>query len=119
MGCSEILEHKGKQVVLVNLAGCGPQTTFSILDEAAEKIAKFPPKSALILTDSTDATYNAEVSAAMKVFSSKNTPYVRGSAVVGADGMRKVLVSAIRVATKRDIRTFDGREEALDWLVSL
>jgi len=119
MGNAEILEHKSKKVVLVNLAGCGPQTTFGVLDDAAGVIASFPPKSALILTDSTDATYNAEVSAAMKAFTAKNSPYVKGSAVVGADGMRKVLVSAIRVATKRDIRTFDTRDEALDWLVSL
>jgi hypothetical protein len=82
-------------------------------------IAKNPPKSALILTDSTGATYNSEVSTAMKNFSQNNTPYVKGSAVVGADSMRKVLVAAIRLATKRDIRTFDSREEALDWLVNL
>lgn len=119
MGCSEILKHKGKDIVLVNLANCSPQSTFSILDEAHVIIAKHAPKSALILTDSTGATYNSEVSNAMKDFSSKNTPYVKGSAVVGADAMRKVLVAAIRVATKRDIRTFDSREEAMDWLVSL
>ena len=119
MGSCEILTHKGKNIFLVNLANCSPQSTFSILDEAAAMIAKSAPKSALILTDSTGATYNAEVSTAMKNFSSKNTPFVKGSAVIGADAMRKVLVAAIRLATKRDIRTFDSREEALDWLVNL
>lgn len=119
MACTEIVQHKGKNVILVNLANCSPQSTFTILDEAAAVIAKSDPKSALILTDSTNATYNTEVSTAMKNFSSKNTPYVKGSAVVGADAMRKVLVAAVRVATKRDIRTFDTRGEAMDWLVSL
>lgn len=119
MACAEIIAYKGKKIVLVNLANCSPASTFSILDEAADLIAKSAPKSALILTDSTNATYNAEVSTAMKNFSAKNTPYVKGSAVVGADAMRKVLVSAIRIATKRDIRTFDTREQAMDWLISL
>jgi hypothetical protein len=119
MACTEIVQHKEKNVILVDLANCSPQSTFSILDEAAEVIAKSAPKSALILTDSTNATYNTEVSTAMKNFSSKNTPYVKGSAVVGADAVRKVLVAAIRVATKRDIRTFDTREQAMDWRVSL
>jgi len=119
MGCSEIIQHKGKSIVLVNLADCSPQSTFTILDDAAALIARSAPKSALVLTDSTNATYNSEVSTAMKNFSSKNTPYVKGSAVVGADAMRKVLVAAIRVATKRDIRTFDTRDQAMDWLVSL
>ncbi len=119
MGKTEIINHKSKDVILVNLANCSPQSTFSILDEAAVIIATSAPKSALILTDSTNATYNGEVSNAMKEFSSKNTPYVKGSAVVGADSLRKVLVAAIRLATKRDIKTFDSRDEALDWLVSL
>jgi hypothetical protein len=119
MGCCEIIKHKGKDIFLVNLANCSPQTTLSVLDDAAVMIARSAPKSALILTDSTDATYNSEVSAAMKAFSTKNTPYVKGSAVVGADSMRKVLVAAIRLATKRDIRTFDSREDAMDWLVNL
>lgn len=119
MGNTEILKHKGKDVILVNLANCSPDSTFKILDEAHAVIAKSAPKSALILTDSSNATYNGEVSTAMKAFSSKNTPYVKGSAVVGADALRKVLVSAIRLATKRDIKTFDTRTEALDWLVSL
>ena len=119
MGTCEIINHKGKNIVLVNLAKCSPQSTFTILDEAAAVIAKQPQKSALIMTDSTDATYNMEVSNAMKAFSSKNTPYVKGSAVIGADNVRKILVTAIRVATKRDIRTFDSREQAMDWLVSL
>jgi len=119
MPSTQIMNYKGKNIVLVDLSYSNPQTTTSILDEAAALVASHPPKSALILTDSTEATYNAETSAAMKAFSSKNTPYVKGSAVVGADAMRKVLVSAIRITTKRDIRTFEAREEALDWLVSL
>lgn len=119
MGSSEIIQHKGKNIVLVNLADCTPPTILSILDSAAVLIAKSAPKSALVLTDSTNATYNSEVSTAMKNFSTKNTPYVKGSAVVGADAMRKVLVAAVRVATKRDIRTFDSREQAMDWLVGL
>ncbi len=119
MGLTEIVQHKGKSIILINLSNCSAQTTFTVLDEAAEIIAKSAPKSALLLTDSTNAVYNSDVSTAMKNFSSKNTPYVKGSAVVGADAMRKVLVAAIRVATKRDIKTFDTREQAMDWLVNL
>ena len=119
MGCSEIINHKGKNIVHVNLANCNPESVFKILDDAAVMIAQHAPKSALVLTDSTGATYNSDVSAAIKAFTQKNSPYVKGSAVLGADTMRKMLVSAVRVATKRDIRTFDVKEEALDWLVTL
>lgn len=119
MAGSEIIKHKNKEIVIVDLSKCDPEKTFGILKEAAVKISQFAPKSALILTDSTDAVYNGEVSSAIKEFSAGNTPYVKGSAVVGADAMRKILVSAVRMVTKRDIRTFDTREDAMEWLVSL
>jgi len=36
MACTEIVQHKGKSIVLVNLSNCSPQSTFTILDEAAD-----------------------------------------------------------------------------------
>ena len=119
MSSTEIITHKGKEIVFINLADCSPKTTLTILDEAAAVIAKYPPKSVLILTDSTNATYNTEVSNAMKNFSQKNTPYVKGSAVIGVDAMRKMLLLAVKTVTKRDIRSFDQKDEALEWLTSL
>jgi hypothetical protein len=110
--------HKGKSVVIVDLSNSQPEEFSPVLDEAHKIIASMAPKSALILTDGTNAVYNTNSSNLMKDFSSKNTPFVKASAVVGADGMRKILVTAVAALTKREIRTFDKREEALDWLVN-
>jgi hypothetical protein len=115
----ETIRHKGKEIFVVDMTDATVDEGLSAIKEATEKISKLPPKSVLLLTDSTRATYNSTTSAAMKDFSKNMTPYIRGSAVVGADGLKKLLVNAVRVISGRDIRPFDQRSEALDWLISL
>jgi hypothetical protein len=114
----ETIKHKGKSIFLLDISGADPGDVKTITEEAHKKIATVPPKSALILTDVTDAVYTSVSSAAIKDFSSKNTPYVKASAVVGADGLRSVLLQAVASITKREIRTFKTRDEAMDWLAA-
>jgi hypothetical protein len=77
-----------------------------------------PRNSVLILTDATNAIYNKESAKAMKDFASKNTPFVKASAVVGADGFRAVLLEAIRSLTKRKIKACKNRADAMEWLAN-
>jgi hypothetical protein len=114
----ETVSYKGKTVVIVDLAGAIPDEVLVILAEAQKKIATMQPKSVLILTDASEAVYNSTSSKAMKEFSAKNTPYVKASAVVGADGLRGVLLRAVAALTRREIKSCKDRTEAMDWLVS-
>ncbi len=109
--------YKGKRIVVVDVSNTGKGEARPILEDARERISALPAKSALILTDVKDATYNTESSSAIKEFSSKITPYVKASAVVGAEGMRAVLIKIIANLTKREIKDFEEREAAMDWLV--
>jgi hypothetical protein len=72
-----------------------------------------------VLTDVTGATYDKEVAAAIKDFATKNSPYVKASAVVGADGVRQILLQTVILITRREMKTFSSREQAKDWLASL
>jgi len=119
MATSEFIDYKGREILFLDVSNCTSAEIVAELEIAAKKIASKPEKSVLVLTDSTNGDYSSETSNAMTEFSKKNTPYVKGSAVIGADPMRKILVSVVRMATKRDIKTFDSKTAALDWLVSL
>ena len=114
----EILSHKGKQIVLVDLSNSQPEETLKVLPIAKVAIAKLSPKSALVLTDVTNAVYNKDVAAAIKDFSEKNTPFVKKSVVVGADGIRLILLQTVSMLTRREIKTCKTRAEALDWLAA-
>jgi hypothetical protein len=114
----ESISYKGKTIIIVDISNTKPNEAIVALQEAQQEIAKLPPKSALILTDATNAIYNKASSAAMKEFAAKNTPFVKASAVVGADGIRAILLEAVRLLTRREIKACESREEAMEWLVS-
>ena len=114
----ELSSYKGKTIVIVDISNTKPQETIPALREAQQQIALLPEKSVLILTDVTNAIYNTESAKAMKEFAAKNSPFVKASAVVGADGFRAVLLETIRILTKREIKACKSRKEAMEWLVS-
>jgi len=114
----ETIVHKGKSIVIVDISGCNPDEVAQTVHEASKKISGLPPKSGLILTDVTSTVYNQATSNIIKDFSSKNTPYVKASAVVGADGLREVLLKTVAMVTKREIKPFSTRAEAMDWLAT-
>jgi len=111
--------HQGKTIFIIDLSFANPAEAMAIMHDAEPKIAACPPKSVLMLTDVTKATYNQESAAELKRYAAANTPYVRGSAVVGSEGLHRVLLMAVQLLTRREIRAFADREAALNWLASL
>jgi len=114
----EFVDYKGKQIAVVDLANTKVNEINAILTEARNKISQLPQKSALILTDVTNAEYNRASSAAMKEFANNNTPFVKASVVVGIDDLRNVLLQTISMLTGRRIKTCKDRNGAMEWLIS-
>lgn len=118
MQAYQIITHKQKNIILIDLSGGQPDEIIQALRDSQPKIAALPPKSALVLTNVKDTAYNSVISSAIKNFTDQNTPYVKASAVIGADGLRKVLLQTVAALTKREIKAFTTQLEAMDWLVS-
>jgi hypothetical protein len=114
----ESIYYRGKTIIIVDISNTKPEEAIIALREAQQQIALLPLKSVLILTEVTNAIYNKESAKAMKEFAAKNTPFVKASAVVGADGFRAVLLEAVRLLTRREIKACKNRDEAMEWLVS-
>ena len=111
--------HKGVDVVVIDLAHTTPDEAIPILTQAGELIESFPAHSVRAFTDATGAIYSKESFQALKALTIHNTPHIKASAVIGADGLRVFAMKAVAVVTQRHIRPFRTREEALDWLVSV
>jgi hypothetical protein len=109
--------YKNKVIITINLSRATPEEVFTIIHEAIALISKRPPKSCLVLTDVSEATYNKQVADAIKDFVQKNTPFIKASAVVGADGVRHVLLQTVIFLSRRELKSCNNREEALNWLV--
>ena len=118
MKAFELVPYKGKSIAMVDISNTTTEQLIAALGDAHARISKLPANSALILTDVTKAANNSETGAAIKEFAAKNTPYVKASAVVGVEGMKAVLQTAVSMQNKRDIASFATRGEAKVWLAA-
>lgn len=112
------LNHKTKQIIIVDVSNLKKEQAATKLNEAHNEIATLPPKSALIVTDVTDIELANEVINGMMEFAKKNTPYVKASAVVGANKMTSLITFNVSNTAGRKLNLFNTRAEAMDWLVS-
>ena len=117
----EWISHKGEQILHIDhsqVAGLPDvEAAREFFKQAREEVSSHPPKSVRLLTTmSSEMRFNMELAALEREFVQANTPYMKKSAVAGATAAIKAIIATLRFATGRDIRTFDSKEEALDWL---
>ena len=112
--------HKQKRVLLYDFTQL-PNTGESLeLIRHAKKIAAEQAEASLFtLTDISESRYDRDVTAALQDLAKHNKPYVIAGAAVGVSGLQKVVFRSILAFSGRNnIKLFDTREEALDWLAS-
>lgn len=116
---TRFIHHKGTQVLLLDFAGVrDPEEAVREIRSSMRFVATQPKGSLRVLTLVRDARYNAAVLQGMKELAAHNAPYVKASAVVGMSGLHRIAYQAVILFSKRNIKTFDGEAEALDWLVT-
>lgn len=115
------INHKGKEIIVVDCSELTVQHKEEITNcfsEGGKLIAACQPGSALIITIVTNIRFNAEVFEAFKNFASNNTIYVKASAIVGLDGLQKIMFNTIKTLTKRDYYIAKSFEDAKEYLAS-
>ena len=113
----KFIQHKWRQLLLLDFSCCSVHEAITTINDAEKTIRAQPQSSVLILTDVTDARYNLEVIEKLKQFADGNTPYVKASAVVGLDGLKKIVYNAVVMFTGRRLPVFEDVEKAKDWLI--
>ncbi len=113
------ISYNGKTIHIVDISNTKPEEAIAVLAEVQAHLSLLPDRSALVLTDASNAVFNSASAKAMKDFSVANTPRAKAVAVVGADGLRAVLLETIRILTRREIKSFKTRQAALTWLATM
>lgn len=117
MSSVNFIEHRGKRILFMDISGNqDPKESMRTGDQAKAIILAQPPKSVLLLTDVTNARYNPEATDYMKEYSSRITPFVKASAMVGVHGIRSIILQTLIRVSGRNIRLFQDLESARDWL---
>lgn len=86
------------------------------ITEARHTIAETPPGSLRVLTDVTGSRMTLVVIAALQELARANTPHVQRSAIIGLSVVHRVALRQIVRLTGREIREFETRDAAMEYL---
>ncbi len=115
-GSVQFIEHKGRKILLIDFARCELEEIVDIIQKGKKLISAEPAGSLLTLTNVTETRNNSAVVRVMKEFTTFNKPFVKAGAVVGLDGLKKVVFEAIMKFSGRNLSVHEDIEQAKDWL---
>jgi len=116
------ITYKNKNMIIVDcsdLNGLKKDEIVATLIEGSKVVAKSDLNNAYVITIIVKTHYNTEIFEAFKNYASVNTKYVKASAIVGLEGMEKIMFSAIKRLTKRDYYIAKSMEDAKDYLADI
>ena len=112
------IQHKGKEILLLDFSECKPEESYQVIEKAKALISTRPQQSLLTLTDVTNIRFDNILAERMKEFTAHNKPFVKAAAVVGVTGLKKILFEAVMIFSKRKLHAFETHDQAKEWLVS-
>jgi hypothetical protein len=113
----KFVDYKGKKILFITMADLFENEVLQVIEYAKKTIKSQPEHSLLTLTDVTHARYNAAVVSALQEYVKENKPYVKASAVLGINPIKKIIFNKIMEFSKREIFVFDDEEKAKEWLI--
>lgn len=117
----ERLNVKRKSILVLDMSYLKTNREFeAFIAEAREVIACYPPGGVYTLTNVEGVLFDSETKRMVAEWMAYNSPYVRYAAIIGADGIKKLMIASILKITQRDnTKLHMSREAALEWLTSI
>jgi hypothetical protein len=111
------VEHHGKKILVVGFSNCPAQKVEEIARTVPDYATAQPLNSVLVLTDFTGATFNQDALRALKETAVFDKLFIKRSALLGTQTFPRDFYEEITSFSRRDLRIFATRDEALTWLV--
>lgn len=110
------IDYKRNRILYLDFSECTIEEGSRTMEEARLVIDAQPPASVLVLSNVTRAQYNRETIKKLQEFVLQNRPFVKASAVIGLDGLKKVIFDLITKVAGRHMSVFATKEDAIAWL---
>ncbi|MBH1939452.1 hypothetical protein I5677_00930 [Mobilitalea sibirica] len=108
--------HIGKKVFYFDYSGCMSSELPQIISEANELIKKEKEGTVLTLTNVEGMHFNKDVISLFKEQTASTKQYVKASALIGLGGLHRIALDAVTRFSRADIKVFQDKSEALNWL---
>jgi len=110
---------EGKSFLYLDMSEFKENSEYIEFIELAEKcITKYAEYSVLTVTNIRDVKFDSETKKIVAEWMEHNKPYVKSGAVIGFDGIKRILVNAIfKMGGRKNMAFFPNREQAVEWLL--
>lgn len=117
----EEFKQGNKSFIYFDLSGLQDNVEIeALVFSAKERIAKYPSQSLYTITNVSDIVFDTRTKEIAAQWMEFNRPYVVNGAVIGLDGVRKIMYNAVLKLTSRtNMKVFTTRQQAIDWMCTL
>ncbi len=113
----EWIDHKGKKILYIKYTGLSPEQQLAQIEKATKTLVDTGKKDNLTLTDVREINVTQDFLDLAKVQGKISGPVTQKAAIVGIEGIRKILLKAVNTVSGNPREPFATVEEAKDWLV--
>jgi hypothetical protein len=115
----EEFTQEDKNFVYYDLSDFKTNDEFREFVEAAKKcVAQHGEHSMFTITNIKDVKFDSETKNIVAEWMEHNKPYVKFGAVIGFDGIKKIMVNAIfKLCGRKNMVFVSNREQAVEWLL--
>jgi hypothetical protein len=110
-----VVPHGAAQLVLVDFSTCEPGTYAPVIQQAQRLICKQPLRSVRAVAVFQDVRFDMGTVKEMKDYVSTITPHLARCALVGIDGMKKIVFGGIKPLFSVEVELFADLAAAKDW----
>jgi hypothetical protein len=118
----EQFEYEGKKFIYYDLSNFKNNRQFrEFITYAKEVIQRYSRDNSLFsITNVEGVRYDSETKTITAEWMDFNRPYIRQGAVVGLDGIKRIMVNSIlKMSGRSNMKFFHTRDEAVQWLAAL
>jgi hypothetical protein len=117
----ERFEYNGRKFIYYDVSRFKNNTQFKTFIEYAKTvIQQYPVEGSLYsITNIEGVIYDTETKIVVAEWMDFNRPYIKRGAVIGLDGIKRIMVNSIlKMSGRNNMKFFRTRDDAVQWLAS-
>jgi len=115
----EEFTHNGKNFIYIDVSNLKKNEDFiTIVGIVKQIMVKYAEKSVYTITNIENIIFDTETKEIAVKCLKHNEPYVKCGAVLGLDGIKKIMANAVfKFSGRKPLKFFYTKEKAIEWLL--
>ena len=112
------LKHNHKTIIFNDFSNLEGEAFLEVIKDISEMAESVSLSHRLVLVDATNAIVDKRVMKALKNMTARSSQKISRTAIFGISGIQLFLMKTISRFAKIEMRPFETKDDALEWLTS-